>query len=389
MDKKKVIVIGGGILGLSHAYALAKAGFQTTLLERHGIASAASGGNLGQISLIDRLEPWHMKLALESLKIYRELPAEYVTEYEETGATVMINEEHEFQLAQNIIDTLKNEYDIPAEIVTDRDRIYELVPGLDPETVLGLLHCPKEGVINPLFTCQVFRDLALKEGAEIRTETEVTGFEQNGDGTIRTVKTNRGDLDADYVVSCAGSWAENIAKMAGTRTQLHWRRGSALVTQPVGKVVQGQINGHGMLGGIKANLGGDGGEFVVTALSQAKNGTVLLAQVTKYTDKESKDITSPGITQMAKKFLHFFPSCRDLMAVRIWSAVTPLSDDEMPFYGFYEKAPNLVCAAGFKGAFTTAPAVGEQTARLLSEGTCDLILPELAPEREVPGYSMY
>ena len=388
MDKKRVIVIGGGILGVSHAYFLAKAGFSVTLLERKGLASCASGGNLGQISLIDRLEPWHMKLSLRAAEIYRDLPESCVTEYEQTGALVMINEEHEFALAQGIIDELKN-YGIPAEIVRDRARMYELVPGLDPETVLGLLFCPMEGVINPLFTVEAFRDLALAEGAEIRTNTPATGFEMTADGLISAVKTPAGDIPADYVVNCAGSWAADIAEMAGTRTQLHWRRGSALVTQPVGKVVQGQINGHGMLGGIKANLGGDGGEFVVTALSQAKNGTVLLAQVTKFTDKESRDVTSPGITRMAKKFLHFFPSCRDLMAVRIWSAVTPLSDDELPFYGFYEKVPNLVCAAGFKGAFTTAPAVGEQTAVLLKEGTNYLILPELAPEREVPRFSMY
>ena len=77
MTKTKAVIIGAGIIGTACALELAKAGYEVTLLEQWGLAGAASGGNSGQISLLDRLEKWHIELSMESLEIYKDMMKVY------------------------------------------------------------------------------------------------------------------------------------------------------------------------------------------------------------------------------------------------------------------------------------------------------------------------
>ena len=89
-EKADVVAIGGGVIGAAIAYNLARAGVDTVLLERGELASGASGGNLGQISLFDRSEDWHIALALESLDMYKILAKSFQIDYQETGGIVVL-----------------------------------------------------------------------------------------------------------------------------------------------------------------------------------------------------------------------------------------------------------------------------------------------------------
>jgi glycine/D-amino acid oxidase-like deaminating enzyme len=382
MAAEKAVVIGGGIIGNACAASLAEGGFSVTLLERKELACAASGGNVGQISVIDRAEPWHMRLTLNSLKTYREISEKEDLEFSQDGGSILIENDDDFDQAEKLQKEMKT-FDVPSEILEGND-VLRYLPGADLSLVKGIFYCPWEGTINPLKTVMYFRDRAVRAGAEIREHCPVESFRKEG-SVIRSAHTPEGDFEADYFINCAGSWASGIGKMAGVPTRLNWRRGTAMITQPIPVIARGQMCGHALFGGTSEVIGGNGSELISLGIVQTKDGGVLIAQATKYTDADDKDITLSGVSGVAAGFIRHFPCCRGTEILRMWSAVTPFSDDGNPFFGFGKNAVNLLTAAGFKGAFTTSPEIARETVRAL-KGHSELLDSKFSPDREVKGY---
>jgi len=91
MKNRRIVVIGSGVLGAAVSYYLSQ---QTdspiAIIEQYDLASGASGANLGQLSILDRTQDWHMPLAMESLRLYKEMQSEVDVEYEQSGGGVVL-----------------------------------------------------------------------------------------------------------------------------------------------------------------------------------------------------------------------------------------------------------------------------------------------------------
>jgi sarcosine oxidase subunit beta len=74
----------------------------------------------------------------------------------------------------------------------------------------------------------------------------------------------------------------------------------------------------------------------------------------------------PSLSLVAARFLEHFPQLRELRIVRAWAAVTTYTEDDLPVFGKSERAENFFTVAGFKGAFSVAPAIGRITCEALS-----------------------
>ncbi|MCI8477700.1 MAG: FAD-binding oxidoreductase, partial [Oscillospiraceae bacterium] len=93
-----------------------------------------------------------------------------------------------------------------------------------------------------------------------------------------------------------------------------------------------------------------------------------IAQATEDAPVDSREVTLPGLCLVAKRFLRYFPTLEDLEIVRAWACVTPFTPDGLPVFGFSRAVPNFFTVAGFKGAFTTAPAVALHLAEAIHHG---------------------
>jgi len=380
--KGKILIIGGGIIGMTEAAILSEGGWNVCLLERKEIASSASGGNIGQISVIDRTESWHMKLALKTLALYKAISDENDLGYRQEGGSILLEEDKDFLKAEKLGEIMDN-YQIPWEILKGQE-VRKYIPRLDCSVVKGVFHCPYEGVINPLKTIYYYRNRAINSGVRILENCPVTKIKVSN-GEVKEVLTPNGVFSADYVFNCTGAWASEIGGMANLRIGLKWRRGSAMITQPILPFVYGQVCGHELLGGISSAIGGkEEGQLISLGITQADNGGLMIAQATEYTDRENKEISLKAMAKVAKKFLEHFTGAENLEVVRIWSAVTPFSDDGLPFYGYGKSVSNLITVAGFKGAFSTAPAVAAETLKFL-EGQSTIFNSDFAPDRKVNG----
>lgn len=355
-ERADVVVIGGGVIGSAIAYNLAKAGYDTVLLEKREVASGASGGNLGQTSLFDRWEDWHITLALESLDMYKFFAQEFAIDYQETGGIIALSTGEQEDFAKEVINKFST-FEIEPQILKGKE-IKKIEPNLDPSSVCGVVYCPREGRLDPFAVTLMFVELGRRYGLKTYTFTEVKSFKFEG-SLIKGVITNKGEIKTNLVINAAGSWAGEIAKLAGVTIPLRYHHGTAMVSQPVPRVIFGPVVGGGFL---TRDILQTSSLRIGLAAVQTGHGSVIIGQATEEKELNSKEVTLTGFKKTAQKIIRHFPKLSNLEIVRVWTAVTPYTSDGLPVCGFSLRVPNLFTVAGFKGAFTTAPAIGARVA---------------------------
>ena len=372
------IIIGAGVIGASCAYHLAERGYRVLVLDRNTPGSGASGGNLGQISLSDRLDDWHMDLSLRSLEFYRDvLSREFDTEYAQSGGSAVILDDEQQGFAEKCIDKMKF-YGLDSFLYKGED-IRKGEPDIDIHSIQALLHVPAEGKLNPFLTTLAFLDKARSAGAVIMGNTPVTGFEKTGN-TVTGVITPKGVFRADWIINSTGPRAAHVGRLAGVETApLKYHKGTAFVSEPVKPVIRGPIVGGGFLfpeepGAVRPK------RHIGFATVQTAHGSILIAQSTEECETDDASVNMPSLVLVAKRFLRHYPQLNDLQIVRAWAATTTYTTDGLPVFGFSVNADNFLTAAGFKGAFTTAPAVGEKAAEAI-EGRIDKAFRAFSPDR--------
>jgi len=379
MKNYDAIVIGAGVIGCASAYNLARAGYSVLIIERGEPACGASGGNLGQISLSDRTEPWHMKLAKSTIDCFKnDLSKDYDIELQISGGTVVLADEAQMAAAYEAVEDLAK-HGIAAKVYL-KEEIHTIEPNLNTEDLLGILHCPSEGKFNPFQVTLALLDRAQQFGAEIVNHTNVTGFTMEGD-KITAVQTDKGEYTAKWIVNCTGPRAGFVSELAGvTLDALRWHKGTAFVTQPVEPMINGHLSGGGFL--MKGHTGVMPQRRIAFCTLQSAHGSILIGQATEECESDDKEMNPPAMTLMARRFLSMFPCMEDLQVVRAWAAVTTYTKDGMPIFGFSKKCSNMLHAAGFKGAFTTCYGVGELVKEAL-EGRIDPDYAACDPDRVV------
>jgi sarcosine oxidase subunit beta len=379
MKPVDVAVIGGGIIGACVSYYLVLAGYGTVVLEQGDAASGASGANLGQISILDRHQSWHLRLARESLAIYEGVMEEADIQYCRSGGSAVLMNQEQLKAAGECKKVLESQ-GVPVEIADD-GRISQWEPLFRRDSALALAYCPLEGKLNPLYTTLYFHGKAKALGAELRTHSPVVALDTEG-GRITAVRCPGETFHPRWVVNAAGSWAAAVGALAGAEIPIRFHRGTALVTESLPACIRGPMVGGGFLlpaGTVREK------RHIAFGVTQSGEGSLVIGQATEESPLGSRDITLQGLTRMTARFLRHFPSLQSVDALRIWAAVTPYTEDGLPVYGFSRGVRNLFTVAGFKGAFTTAPAIGKRLPGDLAGAPLDADWRSFSPDRTTGG----
>ena len=215
-----VVIIGGGVIGCSIAYHLARfQSMDTILLERRQITSGTTwhaAGLIGQLRGSINMT----RLARYTRELYDGLEAEtgQATGYRQCGSvSIATNEERFEELKRNA--SMAKVFGLKVDVVTPA-AIRERVPLLRTDDVIGGIHIPSDGYGNAVDITQALAKGARAGGARIFQNIKVTAI-RTGAGRVTGVSTGHGDINADYVVLCAGMWTRDLAAGIGVNVPLH------------------------------------------------------------------------------------------------------------------------------------------------------------------------
>jgi glycine cleavage system aminomethyltransferase T/glycine/D-amino acid oxidase-like deaminating enzyme len=228
----QVVVIGGGVIGCSVAYHLTKLGWRdVVLLERTQLTAGTTWHAAGLIVSGFSTET-DMHMAKYTRDLYEKLG-------EETGQDTGFKAVGYMQIASNPerLDSLRRRADycrghgVSTEEISAAE-IKRMWPLFDTDDILAGFYTAEDGRVNPVDVTMALAKGAKMGGARVLEETKVTGIKQEH-GQVTGVITDKGEIEAEYVVNCGGMWARELGKMAGVHVPLHAAEHYYLITEPI------------------------------------------------------------------------------------------------------------------------------------------------------------
>jgi len=231
-SRTRVVIIGGGVIGCSVAYHLTKLGCSdVVLLERKQLSCGTTwhaAGLVGQLRASHNLT----RLAKYTCELFAQLEAE-------TGQALGLKSNGSLSVAPTAarFEELKRgasmarRFGLEVDVISPREA-REMYPILNIDDLVGAVYLPKDGQLNPADVCQALAKGARSGGAAIHENIKVTGI-LTDDGRATGVRTDQGEIAAEYVVNCCGMWAREIGAMCGVNVPLHAAEHYYIVTEPI------------------------------------------------------------------------------------------------------------------------------------------------------------
>jgi glycine/D-amino acid oxidase-like deaminating enzyme len=377
-----VVVIGAGIVGAACAYHAAQAGFRVCVVDRGPLAGGTTGAGEGNLLVSDKEPGPELDLALLSHAVWRsmaDIPVLGTTfgaraELDPKGGLVVADSDDTLrgldrlarqQAAAGVESSL-----VPAAGLRDHE------PNLAAD-LAGGYHYPQDLQVQPMIAAALLLRLAREGGAQVLLGEAVTGFARSGD-RVTGVRTTRRDLATAAVVNCAGTWAGDVAALAGVRVPVAPRRGFVLVTEPLPRVVRHKV----YFADYVADVASDSTALQTSPVIEGTpSGTVLIGASRERVGFD-RTWSREAIRRLAAGAVRLFPFLADVVALRAYRGFRPYCPDHLPVIGPDPRAPGLWHACGHEGAgIGLSAATGRLVTQSLRGEPTDLPLHPFRPDR--------
>ncbi|HLL53444.1 MAG TPA: FAD-dependent oxidoreductase, partial [Myxococcaceae bacterium] len=370
VSKAKVVIIGGGIMGLALAHNLGRRGERdVVVLDKSYLCAGASGRNGGGVRM-----QWGTSSNIELAKRSIDLMKQFAGEM---GINIWLRQGGYLFLAKSkaVADRLErgaalhNKHGVPTQILTP-DAAREVVPELTMKGVRVAAYNQEDGVIFPWPFLWGYAQSCQKMGIRVETFTNVTGFEIS-QGRVRKVRTDRGDIECEEVVLASGAWSPSVAKLAGISLPNEPHRHEILSTEPL----------KPFLGPLVSVL--DSGLY----FSQSMRGEIVGGMGDP---REPAGLnmgsTLRFVSRFANALIEQIPTVGRIKVLRQWAGCYDVTPDNNPILGRTPGLPNLLQLSGFVGhGFMMAPAVAERMAQWMVSGTNDELFTRFSLDRFTHG----
>lgn len=353
MANAEVVVVGGGVMGCSIAWHLARRGVSTTLIEERGVAAAASGASAGGVRQQGR-DPREMPLAIAAIARWATLEDELAADihYYRDGHVTVFEDDAELPLARGRVEA-QRALGLDISLVAGQ-ALRDLVPGLG-ETVRFGTYTANDGHADPARTTRAFAEAAQRAGATLTVGTAVTGLLRDGD-RVTGVATETGPVRADHVILAAGAWTRDLVAPMGVDLPLVPAGLQMIRTKPMPKLLRQVI----------------GANSRQLSLKQLRDGSYLIGGGWPGDPDMTAGVgylRAESIAGSRDDSAAIFPILRETEIDRAWVGVEAIAADEVPVIGPLPGIEGVMVAAGFSGhGFALSPIVGQLVAEQVIDG---------------------
>lgn len=375
MKSFDVILIGGGFLGLSTAYQLAKMGVKTLLLEAGDIGGGTSASCSGRAQTCEgHLDPLNIQIIRDGLARHDTLEEELGADYNwrRIGLFLLIRNQKLWDTWQERAAIL-TPAGIPTEVV-DCSTLQAAEPHMQAHGLLGAAYA-QEGILDPLKFSLAYAAAAQRHGAVILGRSRVTGMDVQGN-RITAVHTRDTIYQAGKVAVMAGAWTSKVTELAGVSVPVNFTHAEAFVTEPI----PARIHHNVELADFYETIHGKA-RAVAIGVHPQLNGTLDISEAVTQSQHLSKGVSAWGVTSLSRELLRLYPFLSKVRLVRCWGRPTSFTPDEEPLIGWVPGVDNLFVGTSLVITITTVPLLSEWMALMLNDQTPPVSLQEYAPAR--------
>jgi sarcosine oxidase subunit beta len=367
-----VAIIGGGVVGCSIAYQLARRGLRDiVVLERDAIGSGTTSKAAGGIRVQFATEA-EIRFSLESIRVFESFVDEFGVDpgYRKIGYLFLVSEPDDLSGFQERI-ALQRALGADVRVIGPRDA-QALVPALRVDDLIAAVWGPGDGMAGPAEVTNGFARRARDLGAVIAEGIEVRGIDVEGE-RVSGVETSAGKISAPVVVNAAGPAAARVARLAGVDLPVHPRRRHIFFTEPFPDIP----------GPVPLTTDRASGFYFRKEMEQ-----VLLSpgDVEDIGDDFHAAMDRTKIEDAVAKAVHRIPVIEKARIAGGWAGLRPLTPDEHAIIGWAPGIHGFFLAVGFGGhGFQHSPATGRRVAEWLIDGAPAMDLSLFAPARFATG----
>lgn len=352
-ERAEIVIVGGGVIGLSIAYHLAKRGLtDVVVIERGYLAEGASGRNGGGIR-----QQWsteiNIRLMQESVELCRRFAVDLGVNiwFRQGGYLFLARSAAEVaRLEKNI--ALQNRCGVPTRML-DPEEARTIVPEINLRGIVGAAYNPSDGILFPWPFLWGYARQAAVLGARIFTQTPVDGLTPVAAGGY-DVHTPRGVVRARRVINATGAWSPALANRIGVEVPTHPIRHEICSSEPLKPFLRPMVSE--LASGLYC--------------SQSMRGEIV-GGVTVPGHGSTYDMgsTLEFLATYARRLVRLMPILGDIKILRQWAGPYDQSPDGNPILGAAPGQPDFFLACGFVGhGFMMAPIVGKLYAEMLTGG---------------------
>ncbi len=372
--RARIVVIGGGAIGLGVAYELVRRGeTDIVVLDRKHLNFGATARNGGGVRAQWTTKA-NIELAHESIKRFKTLSQElgHNLFWRQCGYLFVARKDHQIESLEQSV-AFQNRHGVRTQLL-DPGAAKEIVPELDVDGagIIQAAYNPDDATLFPWPLVWGYYERCLEAGVEIHPFTTVTDLIQDeATNRVTGVETDKGRITCDWVVNATGAWSNTITRMVGMELPIRPERHEILVTEPLKPFLRCML--VDVTTGMYANQSSRG--EIVSGISEPEHAITM--------DWRS---TLPFAMHLSRTMTTLVPVMKSVRLLRQWAGSYDMTPDGKPIIEAHEEAPGLVTAAGFSGhGIMTSPVSVELAADLIQAKKPRFELYGMSTKRFLPG----
>jgi glycine/D-amino acid oxidase-like deaminating enzyme len=312
------------------------------VIDRGAVSSGTTGAGEGNILVSDKDPGPELTLALRSRDLWFEMQEDVGDYFElEAKGGVVVARNDDAELLR--LATSQRQHGVDARVVGSSE-LHELEPYLHPQFHSGVFY-PQDAQCQPMLAAAHVIRTVVARGGSLVSQAKVTEVLVR-DSVAYGVQTSQGKFLAPIIVNATGTWAGEIARMAGSDLPIAPRRGFILVTEPAPKYIFHKVYDSDYVANVASS---DADLQTSTVVEGTRSGTILIGASRERVGFDGS-MNYQILRTLAAQAISLFPVLKDLQLLRAYRGFRPYAPDHLPIVGEDAQIKGLWHSAGHEGA---------------------------------------